>query len=133
MKHFVIGSLLALSLLFNAANAEEKDLRNTFAVVWNFVSADKDLINNNLADQAAETLALWKQGTIENVYMNTEAQTADLGKMTNVTYFIKAKDREAATLILDQQTFVKKQIAEYQLFPVGFLWLTTLEDNIEEK
>ncbi len=133
MKHFVIGSLFALSLLFNSANAQEKDLRNTFAVVWNFVSADKDLINNNLADQAAETLALWKQGTIENVYMNTEAQTADLGKMTNITYFIKAKDRESAALILDQQTFVKKQIAEYQLFPVGFLWLKTLEDNTEEK
>ena len=60
MKRIISAVLLTLALSLNAAHAEEKDLRNTFAVVWNYVTTDQELINANVADQAAETLALWK-------------------------------------------------------------------------
>ncbi len=133
MKQFIYTALLTLTMTLNPAQAEEKDLRNTFAVVWNYVTTDQELINANVADQAADTLALWKQGIIENVYMNPEARLSDSKKATNVVYFIKAKDRAAADEMLAEQTFVKKQIAEYLLFPVGFLWLKTHEDKPEEK
>ena len=133
MKRFIYALLFTLTMTLNPVHAEEKDLRNTFAVVWNYVTTDQEMINANVADQAAETLALWKQGTIENVYMNPEAELTDSKTASNVVYFIKAKDRAEADSILNEQTFVKKKIAEYQLFPVGFLWLKTYEDKSEDK
>lgn len=133
MKRIISAVLLTLTMALNTAHAEEKDLRNTFAVVWNYVTTDQELINANVADQAAETLALWKKGTIENVYMNPEAELTDSKTTSNIVYFIKAKDKAEADSILAEQTFVKKKVAEYQLFPVGFLWLETYEDKSEDK
>ena len=133
MKRIISAVLLTLALSLSAAHAEKKDLRNTFAVVWNYVTTDQELINANVADQAAETLALWKKGTIENVYMNPEAKLTDDKTASNIVYFIKAEDRAEADSILAEQTFVKQKVAEYQLFPVGFLWLETYKDQSEDK
>lgn len=133
MKRFIYAMLFTMYITLNTAHAEGQDMRNTFAVVWNYVTTDQELIDANLADQAADTLALWQQGKIENVYMNRDVKLSGPETAANVVYFIKAKDRAEADAILSAKAFAKKQIAEYELFPVGFLWLKTYADNSEEK
>ncbi len=134
MKQFMIALLLSLSLsAFSSVYAEEQVFENNFAVIWSFTSLDRDLINNNVAEQAAQTIDLWKQGIIENVYMDPEAKSVSEEQITRITFFIKADTRKDAQTILDDMVFVQKKIAEYNLFKVGFLWLKAGESEPEEK
>lgn len=129
MKHLLITLFLSLIAGASTVQAEEKPFDNNFAVVWSFATTDRTLIKDNLAAQAEDTLGLWKAGTIENVYMNTEEEFSDQQKIANVMFFIKADTAVAASKILDEMTFVKKGISKYQLFPVGLLWLKTSEEK----
>ena len=135
MKPFFFALLLSLTTVFSsAAHAEEQDLSNNFVVVWTYITSDNDIVKDNIADQANSLLELWKQGIVENVYMNRDLiEDADPKNKRTITFFIKAETQEDASKVLDQMPFVQKKIAEYQLFPVGFLWLKAYEDKSEEK
>ena len=135
MKPFFFALLLSLTTVFSMnIHAEEQDLQNNFAVVWTYTTSDSDMIKDNLADQANALLDLWKQGVVENVYMNREInEDVDPKTKRTVTFFIKAETPEEAGKVLDEMPFVQKKIAQYQLFPVGFLWLKTYEDKSGEQ
>lgn len=128
MKHLLITLFLFLSIGVASVQADEKkSFDHNFAVVWSFITTDRELMKENLAAQAEETLNLWKAGVIENVYMDTDTKFSDNKKIANVMFFIKADTEEEASKILDEMTFVKKKISKYQLFPVGILWLKSSE------
>lgn len=129
MKNLLGTLFLFLAFVTSAVHAEDKPFANSFAVVWSFATTDRELIKENLATQADETLSLWEAGTIENVYMNTEAEFSDQEKIVNIMFFIKADTGMEASKILDEMTFVKKKISKYQLFPVGLLWLKVNGDK----
>jgi len=108
-----------------AANAQQAP--QTFAVVWEWSTEDRDMVNSNLAAQTTQLIDLWRSGIVENVYFNTETKFADDRPMPEVVFFIKAENEEEAKKLLDEMIFVKKNIAKYELHPVGVLWLTKHE------
>ena len=124
MKKLIVACLIVM--FCGAANAQEN--QETFAVVWEWSTDNRDTINNNLASQATELMDLWRQGVVENVYLNTEAKFADDKPMPTVVFFIKAENENGAKETLNEMVFVKKDIAKYKLYPVGILWLIKHED-----
>ena len=119
MKKIAITFLI---LVFcGAAYADEKV--ETFAVVWDWTTADREQINNKLGAQTNQLLELWKKGIVENVYLNTESEFADGETLPNVVFFINAENEKEAKNNLDGVIFVKNGIAKYNLYPVGKLWL----------
>lgn len=71
---------------------------------------------------------LWRDGVVENVYFNADAKFTDDKPLPNVVFFITTEDEKKAKDILNQMVFVKKSIAQYELYPVGSLWLIKHED-----
>ena len=124
MKKILITCLIVM--FCGAANAQEN--QETFAVVWDWSTGDREAVNSNLASQATQLLDLWRKGIVENVYLNTDAKLTDDEPMPNVIFFIKAKDEQAAKGILNETVFVENSIAQYKLYPVGKLWLINYED-----
>ncbi len=80
----------------------------------------------NIADQSEHLLKLWRQGVIENVYMSVEQDFENGGSFI---HFISADNAAEASAILDEMSFVKNRVAEYQLRPVGKRWLGLYEVN----
>ncbi len=133
MKKLVVT--LFVLMFCGVANAEQT--KNTYAVVWDWSTGDRELVNKNLAQQATQLIELWKKGVVENVYLNTESKFTDDEPMPNVVFFIHADNEKNARKILDKTVFIKKGIAKYNLYPVGILWLIRYEDfqklNIEDQ
>ncbi|MEM7008462.1 MAG: hypothetical protein AAF462_04935 [Thermodesulfobacteriota bacterium] len=120
--------LLACLILIFCVSANAQENQETFAVVWQWTTGDRDKVNTNLATQATHLLDLWREGIVENVYLNTEAKFTDDEPMPNVVFFIKAKNKKDAKKTLNKMVFVKESIAQYELYPVGSLWLIKHED-----
>lgn len=120
--------LLACLILIFCVSANAQENQETFAVVWQWTTGDRDKVNTNLATQATQLLDLWREGIVENVYLNTEAKFTDDEPMPNVVFFIKAKNKKDAKKTLNKMVFVKESIAQYELYPVGSLWLIKHED-----
>jgi hypothetical protein len=102
---------------------ESKIGRQNFAVIWNWTTTDVQLVSDNSEVISKELISLWKKGTVENAYYNSDAKVEKLSYFPNISFFIKAESYKAAELILNKLTVVKKGIAVYQIFPVGNLWL----------
>lgn len=124
MKKLIITCLIVM--FCGAANAQEN--QETFAVVWEWSTGDRQLVNDNLASQATQLMDLWREGVVENVYFNADSKFTDDKPLPNVVFFIKAKNENEAKQTLNQMVFVKKSIAQYTLYPVGTLWLIKHED-----
>lgn len=118
---FVLLNLFSIS----SVNAEEADMRNTYAVMWTIDTNDTILFKNTLVDQTQEMLALWQNGTLENVYLDNKKieDTVQKGEVGKVMFFIKAKTETEARQVLDELPLVEKKVATYNLYPVGVLWL----------
>lgn len=95
----------------------------TFAVVWTTITLQKDKMVKHLPAQTKQLKDLWDKGVVENVYFNTDEKFHDGETWPNIMFFVKAKDKEAATEILNEMDFVKYKLANYKLHPVGVLWL----------
>lgn len=121
-----ICSIMLLGFFsISTAFAEGTDARTTYAVVWTIETDDAALFNNTIAAHSTEVLELWKNGVIENVYIDSN-KTHDVvhkGDTARVMFFIKAKSDEAAKKILDGMPLVEKKVATYTLHTVGTLWL----------
>ena len=119
-------SIMLLSFFsISSVFAENTDARTTYAVVWSIDTNDAELFNNTIAAHSTEVLELWKNGTIENVYIDSK-KTHDVvskGDTARVMFFIKAKTDEEAKKILNGMPLVKNKVAKYTLYPVGTLWL----------
>ena len=107
--------------------------KTNYAVVWEWATTDAALVKNNIVQISNELTDLWKRDIIENAYFDSEPQTDQLANLANIAFFLKAKDQTAARSVLDGLTVVTKDIASYQLHPVGQLWLDRKTAIINEK
>lgn len=105
------------------ANQISKIGRHNYAVVWDWSTDDKELVTVHAATFTKELLNLWENNDIENVYLNPEVELNDKLPFPSISFFVKAHSIEAARSILNELTIVKKEIADYKLYPVGILWL----------
>ncbi|MEM9833129.1 MAG: hypothetical protein AAF944_21020 [Bacteroidota bacterium] len=112
---------------------QQKYGRANYAVVWKWATTDAALIKDNIVPISNELTDLWKQDIIENAYFDAEPKTNQLANLANIAFFLKAKDQAAARSVLDGLTVVTKNIATYQLYPVGQLWLDRKTETINEK
>lgn len=126
MRNLYLRSILIFAICVSPLTfAVSTDLRNSYAVVWTVITNDTALYNDLMADQSAELLKLWKEGMIENVYLDNKdtSNVVSIGGKAKVIFFIKAETVTAAENILNTMPFVKARVAMYSLFPVGILWL----------
>ena len=107
--------------------------RNNYAVIWKWTTSNEQLVSKNTVLIGEELNELWQEDIIENVYYNSNAEIGKLGYFPNISFFIKSHSTEKAKTILDKFSIVKKNIASYQLYPVGTLWMDRKADLISEK
>ncbi len=111
------------------AVSQESLKSKNFAVVWEWATSDRALIEKEMPNISQELNNLWMDGVVENAYFDPEASSEPLGKYPNISFFIKAKDRSEAHKILDELRIVKLGMAEYETHPVGTLWLKRSKDR----
>jgi hypothetical protein len=141
-------SLLAISLLLlSCGNSNKHDSqnqssttkeepvigRNNYAVVWNWTTTDKQLVDDNTLTISKELTKLWNKGIVENAYYDGNAKVDKFEHFPNIIFFLKAKSFEEAEVILNKLTIVKKGIAVYTVYPVGTKWLGRNDEIIKEK
>lgn len=105
--------------------------KKNFAVVWNWETKDKNLVDDNLLAQAEQFTNLWKEGIIENAYFNSQPSD-QFENYPSISLVIKASSEENASAILDDCIFVKKGISNYTLHPIGIKWLDRKDEVINE-
>ncbi|MCP5061266.1 MAG: hypothetical protein GY936_02230 [Ignavibacteriae bacterium] len=141
MKKVII--LFAIFLLFSCTEQDKNDFQvdkkvtakyniETFAVIWTTITLQKDKMVEHLPAQTKQLRDLWDKGIVENIYFKTDEKFHDGETWPNIMFFIKAKDEEAATEILNEMDFVKYKLANYELHPVGVLWLTRNDNSLEK-
>lgn len=129
MSKSVIGFVFSFVLLgfasLNPALADDSESRMTYAVAWTVDTDDAELFNSAVAMQATKVLELWKEGLIENVYIDGEKDHGSVqkGDAARVLFFVKADSEDAAKAVLDELPLVQEKAATYTLTPVGALWL----------
>ena len=127
-----IKNLVAVMLLLaSQALWADEQVVNKYAAVSDSISQESPMFKQHIQEQAAVLLSLWKKGVIENVYLNREANKPENKRNANIVFFIKAKDKDEANEILKQLPFVKHDVINYELYPVGVLWLKQIEDHPE--
>ena len=120
-----------MMLLASQALWADEQVVNKYAAVSDSISQESPMFKQHIQEQAAVLLSLWKKGVIENVYLNREANKPENKRNANIVFFIKAKDKDEANEILKQLPFVKHNVINYELYPVGVLWLKQIEDHPE--
>ena len=127
-----IKNLVAvIMLLASQALWADEQIVNKYAAVSDSISQESPMFKQHIQEQAAVLLSLWKKGAIENVYLNREANKPENKRNANIVFFIKAKDKDEANEILKQLPFVKHDVLNFTLYPVGVLWLKNIEDHPE--
>ena len=123
---YILSMIAALIFSVSSANAADTDSRKTYAVVWTINTDDGELFNSTIGLHATKVLELWRDGIVENVYLDVENTHNDIrkGDTARVMFFIKAKTDVEAKSILDELPLVKNKAAVYSLSRVGALWLT---------
>jgi len=147
MKKFIYLSVLLLLLSCNnkekkskietekEANIELTDAkfgRQNYAVVWNWLTSEKEIFADAMLTVSEEMQKLWEEDVIENSYFNNAYNKEDIKIFPNVSFFIKAKTEKEARGILDELTLVKLALADYSIFPVGTKWLGRNTEKIHE-
>lgn len=112
--------------------ADAKFGRQNYAVVWNWLTAEKEIFADAMLTVSEEMQKLWEDDVIENSYFNNAYNEEEIKIFPNVSFFIKAKSIDEVKKILDELTLVKLALAEYTIFPVGTKWLGRNTDKIHE-
>jgi len=107
--------------------------RKNFAVIWKWTTTDVKKVEENTIQFANEMNSLWKNGTIENVYYNSNAKIDKLESFPNNSFFIKAKTKAKAKKILNELVYVKEGLVTPIIYPVGTKWLGRNEEAINKK
>ena len=100
-----------------------------YAVVWEPISQEDAKFKKHLPEQANQLLSIWREGLIENVYLNPTANKTKNEEKTNIVFFVKAKSEEEAHEILARLPFVEHDVVKYTLYPVGILWLKEFKES----
>jgi len=127
-----IKNLVAVMLLLaSQALWADEQVVNKYAVVSDSISQESPMFKQHIQEQAAVLISLWEKGVVENIYLNREANKPENKRKANIVFFIKAKNKDEANEILKQLPFVKHDVINYELYPVGVLWLKQIEDHPE--
>ncbi len=113
--------------------ADAKFGRQNYAVVWNWLTSEKEIFENAMLTVSEEMQELWEADVIANSYFDNATKVEDIKIFPNVSFFIKAKTLDEAKGILDELTLVKLAIADYSIFPVGTKWLGRNTEKILER
>ena len=127
-----ITTLVAVMMLLasQALWADDK-VTNKYAVVSDSISQESPLFKQHIQEQAAALVNLWQKGVVENIYLNRETDKPENNRNANIVFFIKAKNKDEANEILKQLPFVQHDVINYELYPVGVLWLKQIKDHPE--
>jgi hypothetical protein len=111
--------------------AEDEHVVNKYAVVSDSISQESPLFKQHIQEQAAVMINLWEKGVVENIYLNRDANKPESKRKANIVFFIKANNKDEANEILKQLPFVQHDVINYELYPVGVLWLKQIKDHPE--
>ena len=127
-----IKNLVAVMLLLaSQALWADEQVVNKYAVVSDSISQESPMFKKHIQEQAAGLINLWQKGVVENIYLNREVNKPENNRNANIVFFIKAKNKDEANEILKQLPFVQHDVINYELYPVGVLWLKQIEDHPE--
>ena len=127
-----IKNLVAvMMLLASQALWAGEPVANKYAVVSDSISQESPMFKKHIQEQAAVLINLWQKGVVENIYLNREVNKPENNRNANIVFFIKAKNKDEANEILKQLPFVQHDVINYELYPVGVLWLKQIEDHPE--
>ncbi|MBV1870299.1 MAG: hypothetical protein KUG76_05265 [Gammaproteobacteria bacterium] len=127
-----IKNLVAvMMLLASQALWADEQVVNKYAVVSGSISQESPMFKQHIQEQAAALMNLWREGVVENVYLNHEVNRPENKRNANIVFFIKAKNKDEANGILKQLPFVQHDVLNFTLYPVGVLWLKEIEDDPE--
>lgn len=117
-------------LAFQSLWADAPQYVHKYAVVGEYALDAEHKFKQHIQEQSAALLGLWKQGIVENVYLNVNENqaVAEAGKLS-VVFFIKANNQTKAHKILAKLPFVKYNVVNYSLYPVGVLWLERFQKS----
>ncbi len=118
-------------LLASQALWADEQYVNKYAVVSDSVSQESPLFKQHIQEQAAVMISLWEKGIVENIYLDREANKPESKRKASIVFFIKAKNKDEANEILKQLPFVQHDVINYELYPVGVLWLKQIQDHPE--
>lgn len=123
---YILSIMMTFVFMMSSAQAADTTSRGTFAVIWTIDTENVELFNSTIGLHSTKVLELWRDGVVENVYFDTDKKHDDLhkGDPARVMFFIKATSDAEAKKILNELPLVKKNVATYNLLPVGSLWLT---------
>ena len=127
-----IKNLVAVMILLaSQALWANEQVVNKYAVVSDSISQESPMFKQHIQEQAAVLISLWEKGVVENIYLNREVNKPQNKRKANIVFFIKAKNKDEANEILKQLPFVQHDVINYELYPVGVLWLKQIEDHPE--
>lgn len=129
MKIKILIILLVSFLAPSLWATENQQYGNKYAVVWDSISRQNPKFKKYISKQANQLLNIWREGLIENVYLNPEGNLPKNKQESNIVFFVKAKDEASAKKILARLPFVKYNVVQYKLFPVGVLWLKQFKND----
>ena len=127
----IINLVAVMMLLVSQALWADEKVANKYAVVSDSISQESPLFKQHIQEQAAALVSLWQKGVVENIYLNREVNKPENSRNANIVFFIKAKNKDEANEILKQLPFVQHDVINYELYPVGVLWLKQIEDHPE--
>ncbi len=130
-KSLIYSVILILSFyMLSCQNKQQADQvketykgRYNYAVVWHWETMDKEHVLSSLTKQAQELNDLWEKDIVENIYLNPDAEFSTGEQFPDISFIIKAKDKQAAKVYLDNMLFVKNRISSYTLYRVGQKYL----------
>ena len=127
-----IKNLVAvMMLLASHALWADEQVVNKYAVVSDSISQESPMFKQHIQEQAAVMISLWEKGIVENIYLDREANKPESKRKASIVFFIKAKNKDEANEILKQLPFVQHDVINYELYPVGVLWLKQIQDHPE--
>ena len=127
-----IKNLVAVTILLaSQALWADEQVVNKYAVVSDSISQESPLFKQHIQEQAAVMISLWEKGVVENIYLNRDANKPESNRKANIVFFVKAKNKDEANEILKQLPFVQHDVINYELYPVGVLWLKQIQDHPE--
>lgn len=100
--------------------------KKSFVTIWE--TKDKRPVDALTKAQNDAVLALWNEGTIENVYFDIEGVTKTNNK-TDFVFYVKAANITEANSICNSLPFVKESFASYRIFPAGAFWLGVYDET----
>lgn len=118
-KIFPVGTLW---LGRNTDAVNKKGTSNVFVAVWTTQSLKPE--NKLVKAQSDDILALWNDGTIENVYFDIEG-VMESNEKTDFVLYVNANSIGDAESICKELPYFKEGIATYNIYPVGVFWYGT--------